>query len=617
MLLEPENAISPERVTEGGMKPKSRTLCDLFYSVVDRENPQVMLTKASGEWLPVSSAELYKRVVGTARAMQQWGIGRGDRVAILSENRPEWAIADFATLLIGAALVPIYATLTPEQILYVLRHSGARAIFVSSAKQFTKIESILESTELERIIVMDEMVPPNLPTISVEAMGPIMQSGPAGRDAEFDAAAKAIPSDCLATLIYTSGTTGTPKGAILTHGNLTSNLEVSLDRFEFKPGNIGISFLPLSHVTARHLDYALLAQAVTLAYCPVLDDLSKVLKEVHPTIFVGVPRVYEKIYNQVERQVGMRGFKRKLYNWALRVGQHHETEIAANKKPTALPWKLASELVFKKVREAMGGNVQYFISGGAPLGRELGEWYLKIGMAIHEGYGLTETSPVIALNNPYAFRLGTVGKPLSNVQVRIASDGEILVKGPSVFSGYWNMEEETRDAFEDGWFKTGDVGQLDGDGFLSITDRKKDLIKTSGGKFIAPQPIENSLKANVLVSEAAVIGESRRFPALVIAPSFAHLEVWAQEHGIQFSNHELLVADPRIRAAYEHIVSEINKNLAQYEKLKKFVLLPEELSVENGTLTPTLKLRRRAVEQRYKAEIEHMYADASPAVALP
>ncbi len=616
MLPQPKNVIDSERglltlvVTEGRMKQKPRTLCDLFYTVVERENEHVMLTKASGKWRPISSSELYKDVLGTARALQQWGIGRGDHVAILSENRPEWAIADFATLLVGAAVVPIYTTLTSEQILYVLHHSGARAIFVSTEKQLAKVEAILESTQLEHIIVMDEW-PDTASSTSVVAMVPLMESGPLQRDEAFDAAAKALPRELLATLIYTSGTTGTPKGVMLTHGNLTSNLEVSLDQFEFSAGHTGISFLPLSHITARHLDYALFFHAVTIAYCPVIEELPMVLKEVHPTVFVGVPRVYEKIYNQVEREVGPRGMKRRLYNWALNVGRRHETEIASNRKPNTLAWKLANRLVFNKVREAMGGSVQFFISGGAPLGRELGEWYLKIGMPINEGYGLTETSPVIALNNPRAFRLGTVGRPLPNLQIRIAVDGEILVKGPSIFSGYWNMEMETRDAFEDGWFKTGDIGHIDGDGFLSITDRKKDLIKTSGGKFIAPQPIENSLKANVLVSEAAVVGERRRFPAVLIAPAFAHLEVWAQEHGVHFTDHAHLVADPRVQAAYGHIVAEMNKNLAQYEKLKKFILLPEELSVTNGTLTPTLKLRRRAVEQLYKAEIEKMYADAT------
>jgi long-chain acyl-CoA synthetase len=318
--------------------------------------------------------------------------------------------------------------------------------------------------------------------------------------------------------------------------------------------------------------------------------------------------VYEKIYNQVQRNVRY-GIKRMLYKWAMRVGEKNLSTILAGRRPANLSWKLADRLLYSKVRAAMGGRVDVYISGGAPLGRELGQWYARIGIRINEGYGLTETSPVIALNNPAAFKLGTVGKVLPNLEVHIAEDGEILVKGPSVFGGYWNMPAETANSFENGWFKTGDIGVIDSDGFLSITDRKKDLIKTSGGKFIAPQPIEGSLKANPLISEAAVIGDRRRFPAVVIAPAFAHLEDWAQQNGVKFTTRAELVAHPKVRALYDGIVADVNKHLAKFEQLKRSFVLPEEMSVENGTLTPTLKLRRRMVEERYCAEIESLYAD--------
>jgi long-chain acyl-CoA synthetase len=326
--------------------------------------------------------------------------------------------------------------------------------------------------------------------------------------------------------------------------------------------------------------------------------------------------VYEKIYNQVQRGVAA-GFKKNVYQWAMSVGRAHLDEVLAGKRPSALAWKLANRLIFSKVREAMGGNVRIFVSGGAPLGKELAVWYAEIGMLVNEGYGLTETSPVIAVNSPRAYRLGTVGRPLRNIEVRIAEDGELLVRGPSVFKGYWNMPEESLAAFDGDWFKTGDIGGLDADGFLAITDRKKDLIKTSGGKFIAPQPIENSLKANRFIGEAAILGDRRRFPAVVIVPAFAALEEWAAQSAIPFQSRHELVAHPKVQALYDGIVTQVNHNLAKFERLKKVLLIPEELSIEDGTLTPTLKLRRRNVEARYQAQIEKLYADATPADSAP
>jgi long-chain acyl-CoA synthetase len=580
---------------------------DIFYAVVGRGSERVMLTRTHSGWQAISASDLYQRTVGTAKCLQSWGVQRGDRVAILSENRPEWAIADFATLLIGGAVVPIYATLTADQCLFVLRHSGAKVVFCSTPAQLEKIQAIRHETQLEQVVLMEGDIP-----AGVHAMKPIMAAGPYERDQQFDTAAHAVTRDDLCTIIYTSGTTGTPKGAMLTHGNLASNLDASLEAFEFDPdaGELSVSFLPLSHITARHVDYAEFHHGITIAYCPDINDLPKILQEVRPTLFVAVPRVYEKIYNEVQKQVST-GVKRRVYRWAVSIGERHITEILAGKVPKSSAWALANKLVFSKIIERMGGKVRIFISGGAPLGRELGEWYAKVGIRINEGYGLTETSPVIALNSPSAYKLGTVGRILPNIEVKIADDGEILVKGPSVFTGYWNMPEETKNAFDGEWFKTGDVGNIDPDGFLTITDRKKDLIKTSGGKFIAPQPIESSLKANALISEAAVIGERRRFPSVVIAPSLPVLQDWARQNGIAYNSHEELVADPRIQALYEGIVNGVNNNLAQFEKLKRFIVLPEELSVNDGTLTPTLKLRRRKVEERYRELIEKMYEDTT------
>lgn len=592
-------------------KPHPKTLVDIFYAVAERDSDRIMLSRTDSGWQKISARDLYKYAVGVAKTLQGWGIQRGDRVAILSENRPEWAIADFATLLVGACVVPIYATLTPDQCLFVLRHSGARVVFCSTPAQVEKIEAIRAQSALEHVVLMDEGHPGG-----VHDMQGIAMTGPNERDAAFDAAAHSITPADLCTIIYTSGTTGTPKGVMLTHGNLAANLDCSLEAFEFVPdaGDISISFLPLSHVTARHLDYAMFHHGVTLAYCPDINKLPHVLQEIRPTVFVAVPRVYEKIYNQVQKEVG-KGAKRRIYDWAIQVGRANMSAILAGKTPSAPLWRVANRLVFSKIVERMGNEVRIFISGGAPLGRELGEWYAWVGIRINEGYGLTETSPVIALNNPSAYKLGTVGRVLPNIEVKIADDGEILVKGPSVFSGYWNMPDETRNAFEGEWFKTGDVGMVDPDGFLIITDRKKDLLKTSGGKFIAPQPIESSLKANPLISEAAVIGERRRFPAVVIAPSFAVLRDWAVENNLIFTSNADLVGHPHVQALYEGIVNQVNRNLAQFEKLKKVLVLPEELSVEHGTLTPTLKLRRKKVEERYREMIEKMYAEGEKEVA--
>jgi long-chain acyl-CoA synthetase len=589
---------------------KPTTVNDIFFTVVDSAFPRVMMFEKDGQWHSISSAELYKRVAAVARKLRSWGIGHGDRVAILSENRPEWAIADYAILMIGAASVPIYATLTAEQCSHLLRHSGARAVFVSSEEQLQKIAAVSTETNIEHIFMMDAATKS---LGQVEDMQAIMAAGPDQRDAELDALARSIVPDDLATLIYTSGTTGVPKGAMLTHGNLASNLDCSLDAFTFdKEEEVSLSFLPLSHITARHVDLGCMYRRVTLAYCPNFDDMPRMLKTIRPTFFVAVPRVYEKIYNAVQRGASG-GLKKKIFNWALQVGKNHITETLAGKHPSGIPWAIADRLVFSKVREGMGGRVFYYISGGAPLGRELAEWYACVGIRIHEGYGLTETSPVIAVNTPDAHRLGTVGRPLPNVEVRIAEDGEILARGPSIFKGYWNMPEETANAFEGDWFKTGDIGNIDSDGFLSVTDRKKDLIKTSGGKFIAPQPIENSLKSNPLIAEAAVIGDKRRFAAVVIAPAFATLEDWAGRNEVPFTTRHELVNHPTVQALYGGIIEDVNKSLAKYEKMKKFYLIPDELSIADGTLTPTLKLRRRNVEARYRSEIDKMYATEAPA----
>jgi long-chain acyl-CoA synthetase len=585
------------------------TLNDVFFTAVERNLDRAMLHRQEGTWLPISSSEFRSNVAGTVRGLQEWGIHQGDRIAILSENRPEWSIADFAILLLGAVTVPAYATLTPEQTAFTLRDSAATVVFVSTEHQLRKVQAILSQTQVQRIVVMDRLEIPSELAANCVLMNRFMTQGQLTLDPKTEASARSIQPDDLATIIYTSGTTGISKGAMLTHGNMASNINFSLLGFDVHPGLTSVSFLPLSHVTARHVDLAFLYHGVTLAYCPFIEHLPETLLEVRPTLCVSVPRVYEKIYAKTEMTA--RGFpKRSIYNWALAVGRVHKPEILAGETPTSASWKLANKLVFSKIRAGMGGNVETFISGGAPLGRELAEWYATAGIRIHEGYGLTETSPVIAVNTPINHRIGTVGKILPNLEVRIADDGEILVRGPSVFKGYWDRPEETQNAFQDGWFKTGDIGHIDRDGYLSVTDRKKELIKTSGGKFIAPQPIENSLKLNPFIGTAAIIGDKRKFAFVIISPNFVLLETWAHENKIAFSSRAELVADPKVQELYEGIAAEVNKNLARFEKLKRVLLVPDEFTADNGALTPTMKLRRRVIEERYRRQIDDLYAQA-------
>lgn len=580
------------------------TLNDVFSAIVERALPQTMMSRVDAQWVPISAQQLHQSVMSTARALRDWGIEKGNRVAILSENRPEWAIADFASLQLGAVVVPIYATLNAQQVAYILSDSGAKVVFVSTEEALSKVLQVKNQTALEQIVVMDQLEGSGaVPMCLVTSKSP-----PTRDDPEIAALAQSVTPDDLASIIYTSGTTGVPKGVELTHGNLTSNMRYSLAGFAVGPGQISISFLPLSHVTARHADFALLYRGVTLAYCPFIEDLPRALQEVRPHIVVAVPRVYEKLYSQAEQTA--RGFpKRAIYRWALSVGHAHAGEILAGKSPKSPAWRVANKLVYSKIRQRLGGRVEIFVSGGAPLGKELAEWYANVGIRIHEGYGLTETSPVVALNSPVAHKLGTVGRPLPNVEVRISSDSEILVRGPSVFRGYWNKPEETREAFSDGWFKTGDIGVLDKDGYLVVTDRKKDLLKTSGGKFVAPQPIENSLKLNAYVGAAVVLGDRRRYPSVIISPHFSRLEEWARANHIPSSSREILIENPKVKALYDDIVGHVNRGLGRHEMLKKVLLVPHEFTPSDGSLTPTLKIRRRIIEERYARQIAELYEE--------
>lgn len=611
---------SPQK-TSGGRYPDIATVNELFLRVAASNKAQALLYQDdAGQWKGISSEEIYQRVRSVAQTLLDWGIRRGDRVAILSENRWEWAITDFAILAIGAVDVPIYPTLTSPQIGELMRDSGSRVIFVSTRVQYDKVAAVRAETQLEHVVMMDSAgsLENTAPADSV-LFSTILRAAEgrtSARDAEFDALVSAVEPSELATLIYTSGTTGEPKGVMLTHGNIASNTSFATREFGFGPGDSCISFLPLSHITARALDYAMFFYGAQIAYCPQFDKLPATMKEIRPTIFVGVPRVYEKIRQGVEGKSAASPTKARIFKWATKLGDGYREEIFAGRRPGSPFWRLADKLVYAKIREAFGGRVTAFISGGAPLGIDTGNWFASVGISVLEGYGLTETSPVIAINTPRTHRMGTVGQPLPNVECRLAPDGELLVRGPGIFQGYWQKLTATHESFdEEGWFRTGDIAAIDADGFLSITDRKKELLKTSGGKLIAPQPIEGKLKTNLLVGQAALVGDKHKFISVIVSPNFAALEDWARQHGITALTRRDLVADPRVVAQYGEIVSSVNSTLAQFETIKRYRVVPEEWALDTGELTPSLKLKRRVITERYAELIAALYADEATAHA--
>jgi long-chain acyl-CoA synthetase len=587
-----------------------KTLNDILFTIAANNSERAILAQdAAGAWHPVSGARVYQRVRAVTEAFTSWGIRKGDRIAILGENRWEWAIADFATLALGAVDVPIYPTLTADQTAVLLADSGARVAVVSTRAQYDKVAQTRAQTDVERIVLMDEEGTADAVLFS-SLIGDADKK--TDRDAAFDRGAYDVQPEDLATLIYTSGTTGEPKGVMLTHGNIASNINYSTAEFGFLPTDSCISFLPLSHITARHLDYALYAQNVTVAYCPAFDKLPAALNSVRPTIVVAVPRVYEKVRQEVERRASLSPVKARLLKWAVSTGSKHKDTVAQGQNPGSLAWKSANALVYKKVRGGFGGRVRYYIAGGAPLGLDTAHWFASVGVRILEGYGLTETSPVLAINTPRHNRMGSVGQTLPNVACRFAEDGELLVKGPNVFESYWKQSPHSPENFDDqGFFRTGDIGHLDADGFLYITDRKKELLKTSGGKLIAPQPIESRLKANLLVAQAALVGDRHKFASALISPNFAALEAWAGQQGIAAPTRRDLVANLRVVAQYQAIIDRVNETLAHFETIKRFHLVPDEWSLDTGELTPSLKLKRRVILEKYANEMAVFYADES------
>lgn len=578
------------------------TVNDILAGIAKRDKETVAMWKSAEGWKPVAARSMYGRVRALAAAMESWGIQRGDRIAIISENRWEWPVVDFAALAMGAVDVPLYQTLSPEQVGYMLRDSGSKVAFVSTLEQYEKVVNAGELPALERVVVFDDGNFPNATNLSS-----LLESAPQmeARDAGFDAKLGETKPEELATIIYTSGTTGDPKGVMLTHKNLCDNLRHSTDDLRIVKGDSVISFLPLSHALARHLDYAIYAHGGTLAYLPGFDRLPAAMKEVKPTIFLAVPRVFEKVRQGVEGKA--QGMQKRILNWALKQGRAQKAAIVAGREPGSPFWKIANKLVFSKIREAFGGKAKLFISGGAPLGKETTDWFLSVGIRVFEGYGMTETSPVISRNTFAAYRPYTVGPVIPNLETRLAEDGELEVRGTSVFAGYWKNEEATKKEFTpDGWFKTGDIAKLE-DGFLSITDRKKDLMKTSGGKYIAPQPLESRLKVNALVGQAALIGDQKKFVSVIISPNFDALESWAKQNGVGTGNRAKLVEDAKVQQVYKGIVGKANQGLAHHEAIKKIAVVAEEWTVESGELTPSMKLKRRVINEKYKDKIDALY----------
>jgi len=610
MTLTAESNTSTER--DPRLSPT--TLTRLFFDAVEGyDRPNALQVKSGGAYQPISHRTLATRVRHAALGLRALGIPDGSAIAILSENRPEWAIADYGCLTARYIDVPIYPTLPAEQVEYILEDSETVAIFVSTREQAQKIAAIRASLpNLKWVIAFDDLDGGGVDfaLTALEARGAASETPDAG--ARYRTDALAVPPDQVATIIYTSGTTGEPKGAMLTHGNLASNVAAVAKVIPITGDDVSLSFLPLSHVLQRHFDYLMFATGVSIAYVESMDTVTVNMTEIRPTLVVAVPRVYEKIYARVlENALASGAIKKRIFFWARAVGERWADARLSGRAPNPLlaaQYAVARRLVFSKLRDRVGGRLRYFVSGGAPLAPAINKFFYAAGLVILEGYGLTETSPVIAVNTPDRYRIGTVGPPIAGVEVTIAPDGEIIVRGPNVMKGYFHKPEATRDAIDaDGWFHTGDIGVLE-DGFLRITDRKKDIIVTAGGKNIAPQPIENHIRMNKYVSQAVMIGDQRKFPIVLVVPNFEQLERWAKLKNLLYADRRQLLAQPMVKAKMEKEVLGKLAGLAHFETPKKMALLDRDFTVDSGELTPTLKVRRRVIDTKYKAVIDQLYA---------
>ncbi len=591
------------------------TLNELLFNTL-RSYPKddFMLAKKDGLYRPLSTRAFGDTIRWLSLGLRALGLGPGDKLVILSENRPEWVMTDFATLCRGAMTVPIYTTLVPDQIRYVIDDSDAAVVVCSTPEQWAKIEGVRTTLGKVRHYIVFFPDPPK-DVLSLETVLEMGRKADAGDPGLFEREALRVKPEDRASIIYTSGTTGVPKGVVLSHRNFVSNLVSVSTVIQFSDKDTVLSFLPLSHVLERMVTFTYIYKGCTIGYAESVETVAQDLIEIRPHIMVSVPRVFEKIYAKVmDTVLAGSGLKRKLFFWALEVGKRAGERDLAGKPVTgglAFQRALARKLVFSKVVKKTGGRVRFFVSGGAPLSKDIAEFFHAMGLIILEGYGLTETAPVLSANTFGAIRFGTVGHPIPGVEVRIAADGEILARGPNIMEGYYKKEAETRDVFEGAWFKTGDIGRFDEDGYLIITDRKKDLIVTSGGKNIAPQPIENILKTIPAVSTAVVIGDRKRFVAALIVPNFEKIEDYARSAGIAFASRSELVRNEAVVRFVKSEVDRATPGLAPYEKIKRIALLDREFEIEKDEITPSLKVKRNIIETRYRDLIESLYAEDS------
>jgi len=597
------------------------TLNQLFFTTIDRHAglQAAFRSKVAGTWVGITHRETLERVQAISLGLRELGIQPGDKVAIVSENRPEWALADYACLTARATDVPIYPTLTAKQTEYILRDSESVAVFCSTAAQVDKVlESKGSLPGLKHIIAFDGDAArrPGVTALSaVESKGRAV----AAKHPNWKQEALSAQPDDLATLIYTSGTTGDPKGVMLTHHNIWSNVQAVLQMIPIGGGDECLSMLPLSHSYERMVDYTLFQAGVIINYAESFDTVAANLGEVKPTVVLSVPRLYEKVYARVlENALSGSAIKRKIFFWAKRAGEQWATlAIAGLPVPRGLAFKkkIADRLVFSKLQARTGGRIRFFVSGAAPLSADIAKFFYSAGLPVIEGYGLTESSPVLTLNPLDRIKLGTVGRAIPGVELKIASDGEILARGPNIMQGYYKLPEATKEMLDaDGWLHTGDIGELDSDGYLKITDRKKELLKTAGGKYIAPQPIEGMIKRNKFVANAVLYGDRRKYPIVLVVPNFDNLERWAKERNLSYHSTAELIQLADVQAKVEREVMSMLKELAKFETPKKVVLLENDFTIESGELTPTLKVKRRVVEKRYKDQIDAAYA-ADDAVA--
>jgi long-chain acyl-CoA synthetase len=605
-----------------------RTLPELFLQAVERhDRPDLMRYKAGGDWAKIPAREFREEVELAAHGLIALGIRPGDRIALLSENRPGWALADLATLSVGAWVVPVYTSLPADEVQFILEDSGARACVVSTAPQLAKVVEIRERCPaLSWVVSLDPVEREEEWLLTARRLVEKGREARAAHPSAVEDRRAAIEPEETATILYTSGTTGRPKGVMLSHRNLVTNTIDALESLEITPSDLHLSWLPLSHSFERTAGYYIMLHAgVSIAYAESIEKVVDNMREVRATVTLGAPRLYEKMYAAVLQSASdAGGLKKAIAFWARRVAiAYSEAEVGGN---GAGPWLklkrgLADRLVFSKIRDRVGGSIRFFVSGSAPLAPVIMKFFYAAGMPILEGYGLTETSPVVSVNTFDHMKFGTVGRTIRNVEARIEADperpggdGEILIRGPNVMQGYYGLPGKTAEVMTpDGWFRTGDIGIVDADGFLAITDRKKDLIKTSGGKYIAPQPIENELKTSRYVTQAVVVGNRRKYATVLIVPNFENLAAWARQQGIPADDQAALVAEPGVRDLYEGVLEKLNAGRPSYETIKTFRLLDRDFTIDAGELTPTLKVRRAAIEARHSGLIDTMYEADTPA----